>query len=165
MARKCFFSFHYKPDAWRASQVRNIGVVEGNEPASDNDWETVTSRGDEAIKKWIADQMRGRTCTVVLVGTETAGRKWIDHEIIKSWNDGLGVVGIRVHGLKDQNRSTSVRGQNPFAHINYGIGGTKLSTIVKCYDPPGATSTDCYDWISKNIEAAIDEAITIRKNN
>ena len=42
MARKAFYSFHYKPDASRAGQVRNIGVVEGNTPVSDNDWETVT---------------------------------------------------------------------------------------------------------------------------
>ena len=30
MARNCFYSFHYKPDNARASQVRNIGVIEGN---------------------------------------------------------------------------------------------------------------------------------------
>lgn len=38
MARRVFFSFHYKPDNWRAAQVRNAGVVEGNTPVSDNDW-------------------------------------------------------------------------------------------------------------------------------
>ena len=38
MARKAFYSFHYKNDNWRASTVRNIGSVEGNKPASDNDW-------------------------------------------------------------------------------------------------------------------------------
>ena len=63
MARRAFYSFHYKPDATRASQVRNIGVVEGSRPATDNDWETVTGGGDAAIKKWIASQMSGRSCT------------------------------------------------------------------------------------------------------
>jgi hypothetical protein len=67
MARRCFFSFHYKPDSHRASQVRQIGTIEGNRPATDNDWETITSRGDSAIEKWIADQMKGKSCTVVLV--------------------------------------------------------------------------------------------------
>lgn len=42
MARNVFFSFHYKPDNWRTSQVRNIGVVEGSKALSDNNWETVT---------------------------------------------------------------------------------------------------------------------------
>ena len=90
MARKAFYSFHYKPDASRAGQVRNIGVVEGNTPVSDNDWETVTKGGEAAIKTWITKQMHGRSCTVVLVGTDTANRKWINHEIVKSWDDGMG---------------------------------------------------------------------------
>ena len=37
--RQVFYSFHYEHDNARASLVRNIGVVEGNKPASDNDWE------------------------------------------------------------------------------------------------------------------------------
>ena len=57
MARKAFFSFHFKPDNWRASQVRNAGVLEGNSPVSDNDWEKITNQGDDAIKKWIAGQL------------------------------------------------------------------------------------------------------------
>ena len=100
MARKCFYSFYYQPDNARASQVRNIGVIEGNASVSDNDWEKVTQGGDDAIKKWIAGQMYGRTCAVVLVGTNTANRKWINHEIVKAWDDGPGVVGIHIHGLK-----------------------------------------------------------------
>jgi hypothetical protein len=28
MAKKCFLSFHYKPDNWRVSQVRQIGAIE-----------------------------------------------------------------------------------------------------------------------------------------
>ena len=30
MARKCFYSFQYKPDNWRVSKIRNIGTIEGN---------------------------------------------------------------------------------------------------------------------------------------
>ncbi len=67
MPRKCFYSFHYKPDVMRVSQVRNIGALEANKPASDNDWETVKSGKDLAIKRWITNQMKGRSCTVVLV--------------------------------------------------------------------------------------------------
>ena len=84
MARKCFFSFHYIPDCVRASQVRQIGTIEGNPPARDNDWETVVGGGDAAIKKWIAGQMEGKTCAIVLVGENTANRKWINHEIVQA---------------------------------------------------------------------------------
>ena len=104
MARRCFYSFHYQPDNWRASTVRQIGAIEGNQPASDNDWESISTGANHGtrIERWIADQMNGRTCTIVLVGQGTAKRKWINREIIKSWNDGLGVVGIRIHGLTQQ---------------------------------------------------------------
>ena len=90
MSRKAFYSFHFKPDSWRASQVRNIGVVDGNQPVSDNDWEDVKKGGDSAIQEWIDNQLAGRSCTIVLIGENTAGRKWIEYEIEKSWNDGKG---------------------------------------------------------------------------
>jgi len=70
--RRVFYSFHYKADAWRAAQVRNMGVVEGNEPVSDNDWEQITRGGDATIERWIDKQMEGRSCVVVLIGSWTA---------------------------------------------------------------------------------------------
>jgi len=111
--RQVFYSFHYKPDCWRASTVRNIGAIEGNKPAPDNDWETITSSGDEAIKKWIREQMKYRSCTIVLVGNKTANRKWIKHEIVKSWDNGMGVVGIYIHGIKNSQGYITEKGNNP----------------------------------------------------
>ena len=163
MARRAFYGFHYEPDNWRAAQVRNIGSVEGNKPATDNDWETITKGGDDAIKKWIAKQLKGRSCTVVLVGQKTAKRKWINYEIVQSWNDGMGVVGIRIHGLKDCEGHLASAGFNPFDYIPYGK--KKLSEIVKCYNPQGSNSQDRYEWISKHLKNAVGEAIRIRKNN
>ncbi|MGE3779878.1 MAG: TIR domain-containing protein [Pirellulaceae bacterium] len=165
MARRVFYSFHYKPDSWRASMVRQIGAIEGNRPATDNDWETVTKAGDEAIKRWIAGQMDGRTCTVVLVGANTANRKWINHEIVRSWDEGMGVVGIHVHGLRNSAQETASMGGNPFDFIGYGNTGKKLSSIVKCYNPAGSTSQERYDWIVKHLSNAVEEAIKIRNNH
>lgn len=162
MTRKVFYSFHYVPDNWRVSQVRNIGAIEDNKPAKDNDWETVTKGGDKAIEKWIADQMNGRSCAVILIGTGTANRKWINHEIIKAWNDSKGVVGVHIHNLKNSEGKTSAKGANPFDYITHGSSGKKLSTIVKTYDPPGVTSTDVYNHIKTNLEKWIEEAVTIR---
>ena len=165
MARKVFYSFHFRPDVTRVSQVRNIGALEDNKPASDNDWETVVSGKDEAIKKWISEQMKGRTCTVVLVGEHTANRKWINHEIVKAWDDKLGVVGIFIHGLKNIAGDTAAKGANPFDSIGFGNKGKKLSSIVKCYDPAGSDSKERYAWISKHLENAVEEAIKIRSAN
>lgn len=164
MARKCFYSFHYKPDCVRASQVRQIGTIEGNPPASDNDWEKVTGGGAAAIEKWIAEQMTGKTCAIILVGQDTANRKWINHEIVKAWERGLGIVGIRIHGLKNFQGETATVGANPFDYITHGATKQKLSSIVKCYDPVGADSKAKYAWISDNLAAKVEEAITIRKS-
>lgn len=163
MARKVFYSFHYKPDNWRASQVRNIGVVEGNVPVSDNDWEAITKKGDEAIKKWIDSQLVGRSCTVVLIGANTAGRKWIKYEIKKTWDDGKGVVGIHIHNLKDKEGNQSSKGKNPFD--DFSVGDKKLSSIVKAYDPPYKVSTNVYEHIESNIKDWVEEAISIRDSH
>lgn len=162
MARRNFYSFYYKEDNWRASQVRNMGVIEGNQPVSDNDWEQIKKGGDEAIKKWINEQLNGRSCTIVLIGANTAGRKWIKYEIEKSWNDGKGVLGIYIHKLKDKNGNQSFKGRNPFDDFN--LNGKSLSQIVKSYDPPYFNSTDVYDYIKKNLASWVEEAISIRNN-
>ncbi|WP_158735586.1 TIR domain-containing protein [Alteribacillus sp. YIM 98480] len=161
MGRRVFFSFHYKPDNWRASQVRNIGAIEGNTPVTDNDWEEIKRGGDREIKRWINDQLKNRSCTVVLIGEKTAGRKWIKHEIKESWEQGKGVVGICIHNLKNKDGVQSKKGRNPFD--DFTINGEKLSSIVKLYDPPYSRSTNVYSYIKNNITDWTEEAIEIRK--
>lgn len=163
MARKVFYSFHYSQDSWRASQVRNIGAIEGNPAASDNDWETITKGGDKAIQKWIDDQLNGRSCAIVLIGQNTADRKWINYEIKKAWEDGKGVLGINIHGLKDRQGRQSVQGANPFDGFTFP-SGKQLSSIVKTYNPPYADSKDVYAHIEANIEGWIETAIKIRNS-
>ncbi len=141
--------------------MRAIGVIERNEPASDNDWEQIKNAGDNAIKNWIDEQMHYRSCTVVLVGSETANRKWIKYEITESWNKRMGVVGIYIHGLKDQDGNTSSKGKNPFDSIK-SDDGEKLSSVVKCFQPTGSDSKSQYNWIADNISNIIEEAISIR---
>jgi hypothetical protein len=142
-----------------------MGVIEGNRPCSDNDWESITKGGDEKIKKWISEQMAGKSCVVVLIGADTAGRKWINHEIIKGWDDGKGVVGVYIHNLLNSSQEQSSKGLNPFASIGYGKTGKMLSAIVKAYDPPFSTSKYVYDHIKENLEDWVDEAISIRNNH
>ncbi|MBI3934683.1 MAG: TIR domain-containing protein [Acidobacteria bacterium] len=160
MARKVFYSFHYKPDNSRASQVRNMGVIEGNAPVLDNDWESITSRGDKAIQNWIDGQLLGKSCTIVLIGTNTAGRKWINYEIVTTWNDGKGLLGIYIHNLKDFQSNQSARGRNPFDEIR--VKERLLSSMVHAYDPPYRTSTDVYAYIKQNLESWVETAVYIR---
>ena len=160
MARKAFYSFHYVPDNWRASQVRNMGVIDGDAPCSDNDWESVKRGGDAAIQRWIDGQLSGKSVAIVLVGSNTAGRKWINYEIKKAWSEGKGLLGIHIHNLKDRLGNQSVIGGNPFHGLT--LGHQALSNIVKTYNPPGWTSTDVYNYIKLNLADWIETAIITR---
>jgi len=165
--RRVFYSFYYKEDYWRASQIRNMGVIEGNASVSDNDWEAITSGGDEAIKKWINEQLNGKSCAIVLIGTNTAGRKWINYEIKKAWDDGKGLLGIYIHNLEDNSKPSgrqSQRGSNPFDGFTVGEDKKKLSDVVKAYNPPFVTSTYVYNHIKENLGSWVEEAITIRNS-
>lgn len=159
--RQVFYSFHFKNDVMRVHQVRNMGVIEGNEPTSPNNWEELKRKGDKSIKKWIDDNMKNRSCVVVLIGSDTASRKWVDYEIEKAWNDGKGVVGIYIHKLKCPNSGTSSKGKNPFKAFTLKNETVKLSDVVQCYKPD---SSDAYNDIKDNIDDWIEEAITIRNN-
>ena len=156
--RQVFYSFHFKNDVFRVQQVRNMGVIEGNQPVSPNTWEEVKRQGEASIKKWIDENMKGRSCVVVLVGTETASRPWVQYEIKKAWNDGKGLVGIHIHNLKCPHNGRSSVGRNPFELFD--VGETNMARIVKCYNP---SSYDTYNDIAKNFDKWIEEAIQIRQ--
>ncbi|MCA9348449.1 TIR domain-containing protein [Candidatus Saccharibacteria bacterium] len=116
MARKIFFSFHYGRDAWRVGQVRNSNVIGKFEktPFYDKaDWEAIKLQGDDAVKNWINNQLKGTSVTVVLIGKETASRRWVKYEIQRSIEDGKGLIGVHISGIKDQNRDTDNLGPNP----------------------------------------------------
>ncbi len=82
--------------------------------------------------------------------------------LMKAWNDGKGILGVHVHNLKNSDGKTSTKGANPFDHVTLNSNGAKLSTVVKTYDPPGASSTDVYAHIKANLESWIEAAIASR---
>ena len=157
--RQIFYSFHYDNDVFRVQQIRNMGSLEENKPVTANEWETVKKGGDNAIEKWINDNMKYRSCVVVLIGEDTHKRPWVKHEIKKAWKDGKGIVGIYVHNLKHPQKGCSLKGTNPFEQFTFG-DGTKLSTKITCYNP---SVNDAYNDIKNNIENLVEKAISDRK--
>lgn len=158
--KQIFYSFHFDNDVMRVQQIRNIGALEDNKPVSVNEWEQIRRSGDAAIERWIDENMKYKNCVVVLVGEETAGRKWVKHEIKKAWNDGRGLVGIYIHNIKCPRNGLGRQGQNPFDQFT--VGGKSLSSIVRCYNPG---SYDAYGDIKRSLEGLVDEAIRIRSNH
>ncbi len=119
MARRVFFSFHYERDIWRASQVRKSWVTKPDRESAGfwdaASWEEVKKKGEDAVKRWIRDQLDGTSVTAVLIGTETASRPYVQYEIDQSWAKNNGLFGIYVHNMKDANSKVDVKGSDPFA--------------------------------------------------
>jgi hypothetical protein len=114
--RNVFFSFHYQRDIWRANVVRNSDVVIGESAAGFRDaslWEEAKKKGDKAIKALIDEGLKGTSVTVVLIGAETSNRTYVTYEIEKSIERGNGLLGLRIHNIKDQNGNTDFMGAVP----------------------------------------------------
>ncbi len=163
MSRRVFLSYHYVLDAHRASQIRDCGLIQPSDLASDHVWSAITRAGDTAIERWIDKQMRDTECTIVLIGQITAGRKWIDYEIRKSWQEGRGIFGIHIHHLKNELGSQTGKGGSPFAAMTLNGMAEPLTDNVRVYDPPYLASGDAYEYIEMNLANWIERAIANRR--
>jgi hypothetical protein len=105
MARRVFFSFHYGRDIWRANQVRNSWVTQDREAAGFFDaslWEKAKTKGQDAIERLIDGALQNTSVTVVLIGSQTAGRRYIAYEIQQSFARGNGMLGVYMTPGREQ---------------------------------------------------------------
>jgi len=135
VARRVFFSFYYEDDAWRAHQVKNAWVTQEREAAgyfNASLEEEAKTKGEATIKKMIDEALKGVAVTAVLIGANTASRKFVLYELERSYSEGKGILGIRMHNVKDQYGRTSQPGENPLGSVS---GASKpLSLIFNTYD-------------------------------
>jgi antiphage defense system Thoeris ThsB-like protein len=141
MARKVFFSFHYKRDSVRAGQVRNCNVITSRLIKTSDfidaaKWESVKRSGEDSIKRWIQSQLNGTSVTTVLIGAKTSEREWVKYEIDESLKRGNGLLGIYIHNCPLFDGSCDVKGKNPFDNLYLTKNGLKqyLSQIYRTYD-------------------------------
>ncbi len=116
MAHRTFFSFHYERDVQRASVVRNSSKLKSSitpEWIEASIWESAKTSGDAAVRKLIDDALLGTSVTAVLIGSQTASRRWVKYEIDKSIERGNGLLGINIHNIKDFAGNTDYKGTNP----------------------------------------------------
>ena len=73
----------------------------------------------------------------------------------------MGVLGVRIHNLKNFAEKQSPKGGNPFSFVKMG-DGTKMSSVVKLYNPSSTVSTTVYAQIKNNLAKWVEEAIEIR---
>jgi len=133
MARRAFFSFHYKPDATRAWVVRNSWVTKVSQGERDDAgffdssvFEAVQRESDDTLKRFLRDGLKNTAVTVVLVGAETALRRWVRYEIFRSFMRGNGLLAIRIHSIAGFNKMPSSKGPNPFDNVAFAVDGDQV---------------------------------------
>lgn len=143
--RRVFFSFDWD-DVWRANQVRNSWVAKGNYETAGfvdaADIEAVKKNTDQAIKRWIDQQLHNTSVTCVLIGSNTATRPWVNYEIVESINRRNGLLGVYIHNVKDRQKRTTFKGDDPFGEppINF-IQGILNPEYPCCH---------YYDWVNNS---------------
>lgn len=149
--RYVFFSFHYENDIWRVNQVRNNWVTKGNFASAGYvdaaEFEEVKKKGDEAIKRWIDNQLYGTSVTVVLLGDDTLSRPYVQYEIQKSIDRGNAIIGIKIDWLK--NKDGEYGGTPPvYTYIN-GKPFNQIAQKIYCYK-----NDNGYENLGKWVEEA-----------
>lgn len=117
MARKTFFSFHYKPDVQRAQVVRKSQFFKDHGEAGFYDasaFEKTKNEDPAELKRFLREEMQGTSVICVLIGAETASRRWVRFEVLQALCDGRGLTGIRVHSIAGFDGKTTMAGENPF---------------------------------------------------
>ena len=129
VARRTFFSFHYRPDVHRAMVVRNSWVTKADREDSgffDSSVFESKQRNDDALKAFLLDGLKNTSVTCVLIGAETSLRRWVRFEIFRSFMRGNGLFGIQVGGIKNLRQETCGAGGNPFSALAFTIEGDRL---------------------------------------
>jgi hypothetical protein len=136
MAKRVYFAFHYQDVIdFRANVVRNHNAIQGVENAGYYDasiWEENKKQGDLALKRMINKELDYTSVTVVLIGSQTYSRRWVQYEIMKSIERGNVLFGIHINNIPDKNKQVKIAGPNPFDFLGLMISedGKKGSPTI-----------------------------------
>lgn len=135
MAKRVFFSFHYKDVAdFRANVVRNHWTMKPDRAISGyydaSIWESAQKQGDVALKRLINAGLEQTTNTCVLVGTDTYQRPWVRYELLKSFKKGNHMFGVHINSIKAKDGKTKALGQNPLEHVGVTYSDSGLTATL-----------------------------------
>src|SRR4029453_16714808 len=120
MAKRVFFSFHYKDVVdLRANVVRNHGLTKDDNAGffDASLWESVKRNGPAALKRLINGGLEKTSGTCVLFGSEKYGRPWGAYESLKNFRRGNSLFGIHINGIKGRDQVTKPLGPNPLESV------------------------------------------------
>lgn len=139
MARHTFFSYHYKPDVWRAWNVRNSWAVKPETRKSvgffdSSVFEASRKESADALKRFLREGLEGTSVTCVLAGAQTHLRRWVRYEIARSIVKGNGLLTVFIHGVRNRDGELSVRGPDPLASMGVYKADGKIVLCEKLGD-------------------------------
>lgn len=158
--RRVYLIYHHEGDQWRAAQVRNVlaSASDMQIPRYDlAEWEELRRGGEQAISEYIDAEMRDASVAILLVGGQTSRRRWIDYEIVRSHEQGLGLFAIDVGGIPDRNGMTTMSGVNPLELWQGDVDGVRrpMSDIYRTYN---WVEDDGFKNLERWVEAAAHDA-------
>ena len=124
MARYTFFSFDYEDvKNFKVNVVRKSWLINRNEDTfvDGSIWEKEKKKGDSVIKNLIDDGLNNTSVTAVLIGSETANRRWVKYEIVKSFEKGNGLLAVHINRIRGKDQCISAKGTNPFDRLSIYI--------------------------------------------
>lgn len=138
MARYVFFSFAYDDvKNFKVNVVRNSWFRKNPEDSfiDGSIWEKSKSKSDSYLKRLIENGLTQTSVTTVLIGENTANRRWINYEIIKSFEKGNGILAIHINRIKSRLGYICARGQNPLDRLAFEVSenGKKIN-FYELYD-------------------------------
>ena len=124
MPRYSFFSFCYEDvKNFKVNVVRNSWLLNHSADSfiDGSIWEKEKSKGPTVIKNLIETGLKKTSVTTVLIGDETADRRWVKYEIVKSFEKGNGILGIHINRIRGKDQAISSRGLNPLDRLAFQI--------------------------------------------
>lgn len=143
MAHKVFVSYHHENDQSKTDYLRNVYGKDDTLIDRSLDSEIDSENDDYILGQIRTNHLKDSTVTIVLIGSETSGRKWVDWEIYSS---------LRPYG----NRS-----RNGLLGIYLPTAGDTPARLQDNIDSGYAVTMNWRD-ISTKLESKIKEAFNNR---
>lgn len=128
MARRAYFSFHYKQDVHRALVVRNSWMTKASQGQREcagffdsSIFEEKAREDPDSLKRFLGESLQSASVTCVLVGQMTFLRRWVRYEILRSFMCGNGLLAVRIHSIAALNSPATEPGRNPFECLSFDI--------------------------------------------
>ena len=135
MAKRVFFSFHYRDvKDFRANVVRNHWMTKPDRKICGyydaSIWESAQKQGDVALKRLINDGLEQTSNTCVLIGSETYLRRWVRYELLKSFKRGNNIFGVQINSIKAKDGTTKAKGPNPLEYVGVTFSDSGLTATL-----------------------------------